>query len=105
MIFRSTVGKCFLTVSLFGASVTASAQTQAAERASLPQHASEQYWLMVDELADGAVHVAYAKRFVQVHEGSLTGLECQQYSHILVAYTRQLAAVRRDAGYEGIDNA
>jgi len=92
MSFKSAVDTFFLMLSIVGASVIANAQAQAAERASL---ASEQYRLLVDEFADGAVHVAYAKRFVQVHEASLTGRQSQQYSHILVAYTRQLAAVRR----------
>jgi hypothetical protein len=95
MIFKSTVGKFFLMVSIVGASVLAGAQAQAAERASPPQRASEKYWLLVDEFADGAVHVAYAKRFVQLHEVSMTDGQCQRYSHILVAYAGQLAAVTR----------
>jgi hypothetical protein len=93
MMFNSNVAKFFLMVLIVA--VTASAQMQEAERASLPERGSENYRLLVDEVADGAVHVAYAKRFVQVHEGSLTGRQCQQYSHILVAYAAQLAVVRR----------
>jgi hypothetical protein len=88
------VGRFLKILLIVGPSVIASAQMQAAERASLPQRGSEKYWLLVDEFADDAVHVAYAKRFVQSHEGSLTGRQCQQYSHISVDYVNQLAAVR-----------
>jgi hypothetical protein len=95
MIFKSTVGKFLLLVWIVGASVIANAQTQAAERAALPKRGSERYWLMVDDFADSAVHVAYAKRFVQVHERSLTNQQCQQYSHIAVDFADSFAAVRR----------
>jgi hypothetical protein len=96
MSFKSTVGTFFLMLSIVGASVIgSSAQTQSVERPSLPKRGSENYRLMMDEFADSAVHVAYAKRFVQVHEGSLTGRQCQQYSHILAAYAGQMATVTR----------
>lgn len=95
MIFKSTVGKFFLMVSIVGVSLTASAQTQPAERALLPQRGSGEYWLLVDEFADSAVHVAYAKRFMRVHEGSLTDALCQRYSRILLAYAGHLAAVKQ----------
>ncbi len=80
---------------ILGASVIAGAQTQPAERESLPPRGSEKYWLLVDEFADHAVHFAYAKRFVQLHEGSLTDRQCQQYSRIAVDYADQLAAVKQ----------
>jgi hypothetical protein len=87
------VGRSLKMLLILAASVVACAQTQAAERASLPQRGSEKYWLVVDEFADGTVHFAYAKRFLQVHEGSLTDRQCQQYSRIAVDYADQLAAV------------
>jgi hypothetical protein len=93
MIFKSTVGKFFLMMSIVGASIIASVQTQAAQPSL--QRGAEQYWLLVDEFADSAVHVAYAKRFIQSHEGPLTNRQCQQYSHVAVDYAGQLAAVRR----------
>ncbi len=95
MIFKSMVGRFLKTLLILGASAIAGAQTQAAERASLPQRGSEQYWLVVDDFADRAIHFAYAKRFVQLHEGSLTDRQCQQYSRIAVDYADQLATVRQ----------
>ena len=95
MIFKSMVGRFLKMFLILGASVMAGAQTQAAERASLPQRGNEKYWLVVDEFADRAVHFAYAKRFVQVHEGSLTDRQCQQYSRIAADYADQLAALRQ----------
>ena len=80
---------------IFGAPVIAGAQTQSAERTSVPQHGAEKYWL-VSEFADSAVHFAHAKRFVQAHEGFLTDRQCQQYSRIAVDYANQLAAVTQD---------
>jgi len=65
---------------ILGRAMIAGAQTQAAERQPLPMRGSEKYWLDVDEFADRAVHFAYAKRFVQLHERSLTNRQCQQYS-------------------------
>ena len=82
-------------LSILGASVIAGAQTRATKGASLPQRGSEKYWLLVDEFADGAIHFVYAKRFVQLHERSLTGLQRQQYSRIALDFGDQLAAVRR----------
>lgn len=93
MIFKRMVGRFLKILLILSASVIAGAQTRVAERASLPQRGSEKYWLVVDEFADGAVHFAYAKRFVQVHEGSLTDRQYQQYSRIAVDYADQLAAV------------
>jgi hypothetical protein len=80
---------------IFSASVIAGTQTQAAERQSLPQRGSEKYWLVVDEFADRAIHFAYAKRFVQLHERSHTDRQCQQYARIAANYADQLAAVGR----------
>jgi hypothetical protein len=85
-------------LSILSASVIAGAQTQAMEGASLPQRGSEEYWLVVDEFADRAIHFAHAKRFAQFHERSLTDRQCQQYSRIAVDYEHQLAAVRRTGG-------
>jgi hypothetical protein len=95
MIFKPMFGRFLKMFLILGASVMAGAQTQAAERASLPQRGNEKYWLVVDEFADRAVHFAYAKRFVQVHEGSLTDRQCQQYSRIAADYADQLAALRQ----------
>jgi len=82
-------------LSILGVSVIAGAQTQASEGASLPQRGSERYWRVVDEFADVTIHFAYAKRFAQLHEHSLTGRQCQQYSRIAADYGEQWAAVRR----------
>ena len=90
----SMVGSFFKTFWILAASVIAVAQTQATEPQSPPQRGSEEYWLLVDELADRAVDFAHAKRFVQLHEGSLTGRQCEQYSRIAVDYRDELAAVR-----------
>lgn len=80
---------------IIGASVIAGAQTQATEGGLLPQRGSDKYWLVVDEFADRAIHFAYAKRFVQLHEQSLTDGQCQQYSRIAADYADQLAAVKQ----------
>jgi hypothetical protein len=93
MIFKSIVGRLLAMWLILGASLIAGAQTQAAERASLPQRGSEHYWTAIDELADTAVQFAYMKRFVQLHEGSLSEPQCRQYSRIAVNYAEQLAAV------------
>jgi hypothetical protein len=95
MIFKSMVGRFLKMFLILGASVMAGAQTQAAERTSLPQGGSEKYWLLLDEFADRAIHFAYAKRFVQLHEGSLTDRQCQQYSRMAVDYSDQSAAVKQ----------
>lgn len=95
VMFKSVFPKSLMILSILGVSVIAGAQTQATEGTSLPQRGSEKYWLVVDEFADRAIHFAYAKRFVQLHERSLTGRQCQQYSRIAVDYGDQLAAVRR----------
>jgi hypothetical protein len=87
--------KFLVILSILGVSVVAGAQTLATKGASLPPRGSEKYWLVVDEFADGAIHFAYAKRFVQLHERSLSGLQCQQYSQIALDFADQLAAVRR----------
>jgi hypothetical protein len=95
MIFIWAVGRFLKMFLILGAVVIAGAQTQTAERQSLPQRGSEKYWLMVGEFADAAVNFTYAKHFVQVHEGSLTDRQYQQYSRIAVDYRDQLAAVRQ----------
>jgi hypothetical protein len=93
MILRSIVGRLIVIWLILGAWLIARAQTQAAERASLPQRGSELYWTASDELADSAVQFAYMKRFVQLHEGYLSERQCQQYSRIAVNYGDQLVAV------------
>lgn len=95
MIRKPVFPKFLMILSILGVSVIADAQTQATKGASLPLRGSEKYWLVVDEFADGAIHFAYAKRFIQLHERSLTGPQCQQYSRITVDFADQLAAVRR----------
>jgi hypothetical protein len=82
---------------ILGASVIAGAQTQGAELASVShaQRGNDKYWQTVDEFADRAVNFAYAKHFVQVHEGSLTERQCQQYSRMSVEYADQLAALKQ----------
>jgi hypothetical protein len=95
MIFKSIMARFLKILLIVGASVLAGAQTQTAERESPPQHGSETYWLVVDKFANGAVRLADAKRFIQLHEGSLTDRQCQQYSRIAVDYAHQLAAVRQ----------
>ena len=87
--------KFLMILSMLGVSVIAGAQTQTTKGALLPQRGGEKYWLVVDKLADGAIRFAYAKRFVQLHERSLTSLQCQQYSRIALDFGDQLAAVRR----------
>jgi phosphopantetheinyl transferase (holo-ACP synthase) len=89
------VARCLKTLLILGASVTAGAQTQAAERASIPQRGSEKYWMLLDELADRAIHFAYAKRFVHLHEGSVTDRQCQQYSRMAADYADKLAVVKQ----------
>ena len=79
---------------VLGASITVFAQTAGPEHELLPQPGSKQYWLVVDEFADRVVHLAYAKRFAQLHE-PLTNRQCQQYSRIAVDYVHQLATVKR----------
>jgi hypothetical protein len=79
---------------VLGASTVGCAQSQAPAQPSLPRPGSEKYWLVVDEFADRAVHLAYAKRFVQLHE-PLTNRQCQQYSRIVVDYAHQLAIVKQ----------
>lgn len=87
----------FVTVLLIVApSAMAGAQTPAAGRPSLPHPGSEKYWLVVDAFADRVVHFAYAKRFVQLHEGSLTARQCQQYSMMAVNYGDALAAAKQE---------
>jgi hypothetical protein len=96
MILKSRVRKVFTALLILGASVIAGdAQTPASERAALPQRRSEKYWMVVHEFADGVVHFAYAKRFVEVHDGSLTDHQCRQFSRIAIDNEDQLAAVRR----------
>ena len=95
MIFKSVFPKFVMSLSILGVSVVAGAQAKKPEGATLPPRGSDKYWLVVDEFADHAVHFAYAKRFVQLHERSLTDRQCRQYSPIAVDYGDQLAAVRR----------
>jgi hypothetical protein len=87
--------KFLMILSILGASIIAGAQTQATEGGSRPQRGSEKYWLVVDEFADRAIHFAYAKRFVQLHEQSPTDRQCQQYSRIATQYVDQLAAMKQ----------
>jgi len=94
-MFKSVFPRSLTILSILSVSVLAAAQTQATEGASLPQRGSEKYWRVVDEFADVTIHFAYAKRFVQLHESSLTGRQCQQYSRIAADYGDQWAAVRR----------
>jgi hypothetical protein len=79
---------------ILGASRIAGAQTQATEGASLPQRGSEKYWLVVDEFADSAIHFAYAKRFVELHERSFASQQCEQYARIALDFGDQLTAFR-----------
>jgi hypothetical protein len=95
MILKSVVGGCLKTLLILAASVPTGAQTKAAERASLPQRGIEKYWMVVDAFADRSIHFAYAKRFVQLHEGALTDRQCQQYSRIADDYADELATVRQ----------
>jgi hypothetical protein len=94
-MFKSVFPTFLMILSTLGGSVMAGAQTQVTEGASFPQRGSEKYWLVVDEFADVAIHFAYAKRFAQLHERSLTGRQCQQYSRIALDYGDQLALVKR----------
>lgn len=55
MIFKSMVGRFLKVLLILGTSVLAGAQTQAGERALLPQRGGEKYWLLVDEFADRAI--------------------------------------------------
>src|ERR1700757_1268982 len=95
VMFKSVFPTFLMILSTLGGSVMAGAQTQGPEGASFPQRGSEKYWLVVDEFADVAIHFAYAKRFAQLHERSLTGRQCQQYSRIALDYGDQLALVKR----------
>src|SRR5215475_14465917 len=74
---KSMVGTLCKVLLIFALAVIAGAQTPAPEGPSLSSRGSEKYWLVVDEFADRAVHAAYAQRFVQLHEGSLTARQCQ----------------------------
>jgi len=94
-MFKSAFPSFLMILSIVGVSVIAGAQTQATERQSLPQRGSEKYWLVVDEFADRAVHFADARRFVQLHERSLTDRGCQQYSRIAADYADELVAVKQ----------
>jgi hypothetical protein len=95
MTSKPLVGSFLKILLILAPSVMAGAQTQPAERQSVPPHGSEKYWLEVDEFADRAVHFAYAKRFVQVHGGSVTDRQCKQYSRIATDYADQLTAVKK----------
>jgi len=93
-MLKSAFLRFFLIFSILGASVIAGAQTQATEEASLPRRGSGKYWLVVDELADSAIHFAYAKRFVELHQRSFTSRQCQQYARIALDFGDQLTAFR-----------
>jgi len=93
--FNSVLPKLLMLLTILGVSRISGAQTQATQGANLPQRGSEKYWLVVNEFADHAIHFAYAKRFVQLHERSLTERQCQQYSRIAVDFRDQLSTVRR----------
>jgi hypothetical protein len=92
---KSVVGTFLKVLLIFAPSVVAGAQTSATKGPSLPPQGSEKYWLAVDGFADHAIHFAYAKRFLQLHERSLTDRQCQQYSRIAADYADQLAAVKQ----------
>ena|SRR5215470_3887483 len=92
---ESMVGTSCQLLLIFALAVIAGAQTPATEGPSLSSRGSEKYWLVVDEFADRAVHAAYAQRFVQLHEGSLTARQCQQYSMIAFDYRDELAAAKQ----------
>ena len=77
-----------------GVSAIACAQTPA-DQTSIPQFGTEQYWTLVDEFADRIVNFAYTQYFVQVHEGSLTERQCQQYSQMAVDYAEQLESLKQ----------
>ena len=94
-MFKSVFPMFLMILSTLGGSVMAGAQTQVTEGALLPQRGNEKYWLVIDEFADVAIHFAYAKRFAQLHETSLTSRQCQQYSRIALDYGDQLAVVKR----------
>jgi hypothetical protein len=93
-MFKSAFPTFLMTLSVLGGSVVAGAQTQATKGASLPQRGSEEYWLRVDEFVDRAIHFAYTKRFVQLHE-PLTKRQCQQYSRIAADYVHNVATVKQ----------
>lgn len=95
MILKSKARGSLKMLLILGASVIAGAQTQPTERQSPSSRGSERYWLEVDEFADRAIHFAYAKRFVQLHEGLLTDRQCTQYSRIAADYADQLGAVKQ----------
>src|SRR5215467_3609618 len=91
---KSMVGTLFKVLLIFAPSVIAGTQTPAAEGQSFPQRGTDNYWLVVDEFADHAVHFAFAKHFVQLHEGLLTERQCRQYSRIAADYVDELMAVK-----------
>jgi len=93
----SIVGNCLKILLIVSSSVAGCAQTKATDQQSLPQPGSKQYWLVVDDFADRAVHLAYAQRFAQLHE-PLTNRQCQEYSRIAVDYEHQLATVKQAGG-------
>ena len=95
MNFELMFGRLLKIFLVLGASVMSCAQTQAPAGQPLPQRGSEKYWLVVGQFADHAVQLAYAKSFLQLHEGSLTDRQCQQYSRVAVDYTDQLATVKQ----------
>jgi hypothetical protein len=95
LMFHLMLSRFLMILSILGVPVIAGAQRQATEGASLPQRGSEKYRLMVDAFADRAIHFAYAKRFVQLHERSLTDRQCEQYSQVAVEYRDQWATLRR----------
>src|SRR5215469_11242546 len=95
MTRKSMVGK-LLTISLIlGASVISGAQTRPTKRTSFPQGDREEYWLVVDEFANGAVQFAYAKHLAQLHEHSFTDRQCAQYARMAADYGDELSTVKR----------
>jgi hypothetical protein len=79
------------------ASILCSAQMQEIPGASLPQRGSEQYWSVVDEFADATIHMVHAKRFVQLHEGSLSDRQCQEYLRLVDRYNSQLSMLKQSS--------
>ena len=75
--------------------IAESAGAQTSPQAPLRQLGSDNYWIVLDECANRIVHFASAKLFVQLHAGSLTERQCQQYSRIAGDYADEFSALKR----------
>ena len=80
---------------ILSASVICSAQMHEVLRASVPQRGSDEYWSVIDEFGDVTIHLAYAKRSVQLHDGSLSDRQCQEYSRIVQDYSARLSMLKQ----------